>query len=101
VQIYINGVARLHLQHGMMTVRPAGVAAGAHGHSAQAGMDDAPHDGPRMPMGGGEAPRPSGLLVMAPLLFLALGGRRGDRFPVAAVMSGSKTRGLHGSTHKL
>jgi hypothetical protein len=40
-----------HLKHGMMTVRPAGVAAGAHGHSAQAGMDGAPYAEPRKPMG--------------------------------------------------
>jgi Domain of unknown function (DUF4396) len=55
-----------HLKHGMMTVRPAGAATRAHGH-----MDGAPHAGPRMLMGGGEAPRPP-VPVMALLSFLAL-----------------------------
>ena len=61
-----------HLKHGMMTVRPAGAAAGARGHPVQAGMDDAPHAAPRMSTsGGGEAPRPP-VPVMVLLSFLAL-----------------------------
>jgi hypothetical protein len=60
-----------HLKHGMMTVRPAGAAAGAHDHDAQAGMDVAPHAMRPMSMDGGEAPWPP-LLVMALLSFLAL-----------------------------
>src|SRR5216684_2739259 len=55
----------------MMTLRPVGVAAGAHDHSAQAGMGATPHAEARMPMGGGEAPRPP-VPVMALLSFLAL-----------------------------
>jgi hypothetical protein len=58
-----------HLKHGMMTVRPAGAAVGAHGHGAQAPMERAPHAG--MSMDGAEAPRPP-LPVMALLSFLAL-----------------------------
>jgi hypothetical protein len=42
-----------HLKHGMMTVRPAGAAAGAH-----AGMDAMPHGSSSMSMGGGETPWP-------------------------------------------
>ena len=60
-----------HLKHGMMTVRPAGAAAGAHDHSAQPGIDGAPHAMRRMSMDGGEAPWPP-VLVMALLSFLAL-----------------------------
>ncbi len=58
-----------HLKHGMMTVRPAGPAAGARG---QASMDDAPRAAPGMSTsGGGEAPRPP-VPVMVLLSFLAL-----------------------------
>ena len=53
-----------HLKHGMMTVRPAAAAAGAH-----AGMDAAPHAS--MSMGSGEAPWPP-IPVMTLLSFLAL-----------------------------
>jgi hypothetical protein len=53
-----------HLKHGMMTVRPAGAAAAAHG--AHAGMDASPG----MVMGG-KAPWPP-VPVMAVLSFLAL-----------------------------
>jgi hypothetical protein len=53
-----------HLKHGMMTVRPAGAAAGAH-----AGMDEAPHAA--MSMGSGDPPWPS-IPVMTLLSFLAL-----------------------------
>jgi Domain of unknown function (DUF4396) len=63
-----------HLKHGMMTVRPAGTAAGAHDHAAHAGlagMDGPPHAAPPMVMGGGEAPWPP-VPVMALLSFLAL-----------------------------
>jgi hypothetical protein len=61
-----------HLKHGMMTVRPAGAAAGARGHPVQAGMDDAPRAAPGMSTsGGGEAPRPP-VPVMVLLSFLAL-----------------------------
>ena len=59
-----------HLKHGMMTVRPAGAAAGAHDHDAQAGMDVAPH-AILMSMDGGGAPWPP-VLMMALLSFLAL-----------------------------
>ena len=52
-----------HLKHGMMTVRPAGAAAAAHG---DAGMDASPG----MVMGG-KAPWPP-VPVMAVLSFLAL-----------------------------
>ena len=63
-----------HLKHGMMTVRPAGTAAGAHDHAAHAGlagMGGPPHAAPPMVMGGGEAPWPP-VPVMALLSFLAL-----------------------------
>jgi hypothetical protein len=60
-----------HLKHGMMTVRPAGAAVGAHDHDAQAGMDVAPHTMHPMSMDGGEAPWPP-VLVMALLSLLAL-----------------------------
>jgi hypothetical protein len=59
-----------HLKHGMMTVRPAGVAVAAPSHAEHAGMAAAP----RMSMGnsmGGAAPRPP-VPVMAALSFLAL-----------------------------
>jgi hypothetical protein len=55
-----------HLKHGMMTVRPAGAAAGTH-----AGMDAAAHAAPAMSMGSGEAPWPP-IPVMTLLSFLAL-----------------------------
>src|ERR1700730_2395366 len=55
-----------HLKHGMMTVRPAAAAAGAH-----AGMDAGPHAAPAMSMGSGEAPWPP-IPVMTLLSFLAL-----------------------------
>ncbi len=58
-----------HLKHGMMTVRPAGPAAGARG---QASMDGAARAAPgTSTSGGGEAPRPP-VPVMALLSFLAL-----------------------------
>ena len=58
-----------HLKHGMMTVRPAGAAAGARG---QASMDGAARAAPgTSTSGGGEAPRPP-VPVMALLSFLAL-----------------------------
>src|SRR5882672_10535711 len=41
-----------HLKHGMMTVRPAGVAAAAHGHGAHANMEHAPQAAPGMSMDG-------------------------------------------------
>jgi len=53
-----------HLKHGMMTVRPAAAAAGAH-----AGMDAAPHAA--MSMGTGQPPWPP-IPVMTLLSFLAL-----------------------------
>ena len=56
-----------HLKHGMMTVRPAGAAAGASAHGAHAAMDHAPV----MSMGGGAAPWPP-VPVMALLSLLAL-----------------------------
>jgi hypothetical protein len=61
-----------HLKHGMMTVRPAAAAAGAH-----AGMDAAEHAAmdaaarASMSMGSGEPPWPS-IPVMTLLSFLAL-----------------------------
>jgi hypothetical protein len=60
-----------HLKHGMMTVRPAGAAAGAAGHGVQARMDHALQAAPRMPAGGVEEPRPP-VPVMVLLSFLAL-----------------------------
>ena len=54
-----------HLKHGMMTVRPADAAAGAH--DAHAGMNAAT----AMPMGGRRSPRPP-IPGMALLSFLAL-----------------------------
>jgi hypothetical protein len=58
-----------HLKHGMMTVRPATAAAGAHvEHAAMSGM--APAEAP-MSMEMGHAPRPP-VAVMALLSFLAL-----------------------------
>ena len=58
-----------HLKHGLMTVRPAGPAAGARG---QASMDGAARAAPgTSTSGGGEAPRPP-VPVMALLSFLAL-----------------------------
>jgi hypothetical protein len=60
-----------HLKHGMMTVRPAGAAARAHGHSAQASMDSAPHTEPDMAVDARAAPRPP-VPVMTLLSFLAL-----------------------------
>ena len=60
-----------HLKHGMMTIRPAGAAAGAHDHGTSAGEDDAPPATHRMSMDSEEAPWPP-VLVMALLSFLAL-----------------------------
>ena len=60
-----------HLKHGMMTVRPAGAAAGVRGHEAGADIDDSPRTGSDMHMGGGDVPRPP-VPVMALLSFLAL-----------------------------
>jgi Domain of unknown function (DUF4396) len=60
-----------HLKHGMMTVRPAGAVAGAHGHGAHAGMDGTPHAAAAMRMGAGPPPWPP-LPVMTLLSFLAL-----------------------------
>jgi hypothetical protein len=61
-----------HLKHGMMTVRPAGAAAGAHAGmdaAGHAGMDAAAHAS--MSMGGGDPPWPP-IPVMTLLSFLAL-----------------------------
>src|SRR5262245_1466413 len=58
-----------HLKHGMMTVRPAGAAAGAPAHSAHAGMDMPA--APAMAMGGAAAPWPP-VPVMTVLSLLAL-----------------------------
>jgi hypothetical protein len=60
-----------HLKHGMMTIRPAGAAAGAHDHGASAGEGFAPPATRRMSMDGEEAPWPP-VSVMALLSFLAL-----------------------------
>ncbi|MGB7098293.1 MAG: DUF4396 domain-containing protein [Xanthobacteraceae bacterium] len=64
-----------HLKHGMMTVRPAGAAAMAHGpnpgHGEQVGMDHSAHAGPPMSMATAAAPRPP-IPVMTVLSFLAL-----------------------------
>ena len=57
-----------HLKHGMMTVRPAGAAAGVQ---ARADIDDSPGAGWDMHMGGGDVPRPP-VPVMVLLSFLAL-----------------------------
>ncbi len=59
-----------HLKHGMMMVGPAGAAAGARGHEAQASIDDSPRAGSGRHIGGGEAPRPP-VPVMILLSFLA------------------------------
>ena len=60
-----------HLKHGMMTIRPAGAAVGAHDHDTSAGEDDAPPATRRRSMDGEEAPWPP-VPVMALLSFLAL-----------------------------
>ncbi len=60
-----------HLKHGMMTIRPARAAAGAHDHGSSAGEDDAPPTTRRMSMDSEEAPWPP-VLEMALLSFLAL-----------------------------
>ena len=60
-----------NLKHGMMTVRPAGAAVGAHEHGAHAGMAGGPAAAPSMSMDRGTAPRPP-LPVMVLLSFLAL-----------------------------
>jgi Domain of unknown function (DUF4396) len=60
-----------HLKHGMMTVRPAGAAASARGHAAQAYIDDSPRADSDMHIGAGEVPRPP-VPVMVLLSFLAL-----------------------------
>src|SRR5262249_4475819 len=60
-----------HLKHGMMTVRPAHAAAGAHGHSAPTGLGDAPGAELDMRVGGSKAPQPP-VPVMTLLSFLAL-----------------------------
>jgi hypothetical protein len=60
-----------HLKHGMMTVRPAGEAAGIRGHEAQADIDDSPGAESHMHMGGGDVPRPP-VPVMVLLSFSAL-----------------------------
>jgi len=60
-----------HLKHGMMTVRPAGAAAGVSGHRVQANMGDAPRAAPGVRTAGGEAPRPPVPMIVL-LSFLAL-----------------------------
>ena len=65
-----------HLKHGMMTVRPASLDAGADDHAVQAGMSGMSHAGPdmshmSMSMDAGKAPWPP-VPVMALLSFLAL-----------------------------
>jgi hypothetical protein len=60
-----------HLKHGMMTIRSAGAAAGAHDHGASAGEGGAPPATRRMSMDGGGSPWPP-VSVMALLSFLAL-----------------------------
>jgi hypothetical protein len=60
-----------HLKHGMMTVRPAGAAAGAGGHGVQARVDHAPRVALGMSADAREAPRPP-VPVMVVLSFLAL-----------------------------
>jgi hypothetical protein len=65
-----------HLKHGMMTVRRATAAAGAHEHGGEAGMSgmapaEAAMSHMSMPMEASHAPRPP-IAVMALLSFLAL-----------------------------
>jgi len=65
-----------HLKHGMMTVRPASLDAGADDHAVQAGMSGMSHAGAdmshmSMSMDAGKAPWPP-VPVMALLSFLAL-----------------------------
>ena len=60
-----------HLKHGMMTVRPADAAAGAHSHRAHAGLGEETRAQSGMHIGGGEAPQPP-VPAMVPLSFLAL-----------------------------
>jgi len=61
-----------HLKHGMMTVRPAHAAAGAHVHSTQADTGNASSAEPEGGAGGSGAPQPP-VPVMTLLSFLALG----------------------------
>jgi hypothetical protein len=62
-----------HLKHGMTTVRPAGVHAGAHAHAAQADMSGMSEARSHMSMsiGGGKPPWPP-VPLMALLSFLVL-----------------------------
>jgi hypothetical protein len=65
-----------HLKHGMMTVRPATAAAGAHEHGGAAAMSGMAPAEPAMshmsmPMAASHAPRPP-IAVMALLSFIAL-----------------------------
>ena len=65
-----------HLKHGMMTVRPATAAAGAHEHGDEAAMSGMAPAEPAMshmsmPMAASHAPRPP-IAVMALLSFVAL-----------------------------
>jgi hypothetical protein len=63
-----------HLKHGMMTVRAAAPAAGAHDHTAEPTMSEMANAGPdmsHMSMDATRAPRPP-VAVMALLSFLAL-----------------------------
>jgi hypothetical protein len=66
-----------HLKHGMMTVRPAGAAAGARGHPVQAGMDDAPRAAPGTSGGGSDG------AALVP----GLGSGHGGGAPIAVAVS--------------
>jgi len=70
-----------HLKHGMMTIRPAGAAAGANDHGTSAGEDDAPPATRRMSHGrrrGAVATGPGDGAAFVP----GTRGRRSDRLPV-------------------
>jgi hypothetical protein len=60
-----------HLKHGMMTVRPASMNAGAHDHAAMSGMAHEGSSMSHMSMPEGQALRPS-IAVMTVLSFIAL-----------------------------
>ena len=73
-----------HLKHGMMTVRPAGAAAGAGGHGGQARVDDAPRVAPGMSADAREAPRRP-VPVDGGAIVLGFGSRRSDRSPASVL----------------
>ena len=81
-----------NLKHGMMTVRPAGAAVGAHEHGAQPAWRAGrlPHRACRWIAGGAAATAAGNGAAVIP----GTGGRRGHRSPVAAEMNGGRACGL-------